>query len=108
MPLTKIYGYYTVRDGEELGVAITEDGNTVALAHDCPAIDCEGRLGMKEGSTDSHDIYNAMLGIGQWETEYVDTSYVNTHEGLQAALAAEAAAVAAAFQATLDLFAGKE
>lgn len=108
MPTIKaIYGYFTTKKGEDMGVAITEDGVTVAIAHDCDSMQAAALLGMTEGSTNFHETYDAALGVDGWTTEYVDVASQESHEGLQAALAAEIAAQDSDLTAVRELFAGK-
>ena len=43
-------------------------------------------LGMDGRSDWGHDSYNKQYGVGNWETEFVPSNQIKTHEGLQAAI----------------------
>lgn len=67
-------------------VAIAEDG-TVVAGHTCTSEHyMRHDLGM-DGSDWKHERYNKHYGEGNWELEWVETSNLKNHAGLNAAIA---------------------
>jgi hypothetical protein len=84
---TKIYGF---NGGGEFGyyiaIAMDSEGAVVAshLCSDESFMPFD--LGMSQGVTRKHDIYDAKYGAGNWETEFIPSSQHDTHEGLKRAI----------------------
>lgn len=85
----KIYGLLNGGSGDWLeAIALGDDGFVVG-SHICSSEDWMPHdLGMDGQSNWKHENYNKQYGEGNWETEFVPNSKIDTHEGLQAALKA--------------------